>query len=204
MIIVGAGGHAKELVGILKAQRDTDGIFLYDDVTKNLPSLFFDQFTILRNEQDARHALRQDPRFILGVGNPLFRYQLAKKFTEWGGDLTSLISPHAIIGDFNVRLGQGLNILTGAVITQDIAIGTGSLIHVQASIHHDCSIGEYCELLPGSHILGNVTIGDYTSIGSGAIILPKLKIGNRVIVGAGAVVTKNLEDGITVKGVPAR
>jgi sugar O-acyltransferase (sialic acid O-acetyltransferase NeuD family) len=204
MVIVGAGGHAKELLGILKAQQNTAGIFFYDDVTINLPLQLFNLFTILRNEQEARVALRHDPRFVLGIGNPVFRYQLAEKFTKWGGILTSLISPHAVIGNFNVNLGDGMNIMTGAVITEDITIGRGSLIHVQASVHHDCRIGEYCEILPGSHVLGNVTIGDYTSIGSGAIILPKIKVGSQVTVGAGAVVTKDIGDGLTVKGVPAR
>jgi sugar O-acyltransferase (sialic acid O-acetyltransferase NeuD family) len=203
MIIVGAGGHAKELLGILKTEQRA-GIFLYDDITTDLPQTLFNQFRILRNEGEAKEALQGDPHFVLGVGNPIFRFQLAGKFMAWGGKLTSLISPHAAIGTFNMNLGEGLNVMQGAVITEQVTIGTGSLIHVQASIHHDCSIGEYCELLPGSHILGNVTIGDYTSIGSGAIILPKLKIGNHVTVGAGAVVTKNLQDGITVKGVPAR
>jgi acetyltransferase-like isoleucine patch superfamily enzyme len=53
-------------------------------------------------------------------------------------------------------------------------------------------------------VLGNVSIGNYTSIGCGAIILPKIKIGNRVTVGAGAVVTKDIEDGMMVKGIPAK
>jgi sugar O-acyltransferase (sialic acid O-acetyltransferase NeuD family) len=204
MLIVGAGGHAKELLGILKQQKASDGVFFYDDVTKDLPTLLFNQFKILQNEHEAKAVLNGDPRFIVGVGNPIFRFQLAEKFTSWGGELTSLISSSASIGSFNVNLGEGLNIMTGAVVTEGVTVGKGSLIHVQASLHHDSKIGEYCELLPGSHVLGNVTIGDFTSVGSGAIILPKLKIGNHVTIGAGAVVTKNIEDGLTIKGIPAK
>jgi sugar O-acyltransferase (sialic acid O-acetyltransferase NeuD family) len=204
MIIVGAGGHAKELLGIVKLLQDTDGIFFYDDVTINLPEKLFNQFAVLRNETDAREKLLLDPRFVLGVGNPIVRFKLAQKMISYGGILTSLISPNTTIGTFNVNLGIGLNIMSGAVITEEISIGRGSLIHTHVSVHHDSSIGEFCELLPGSHILGNVKIGNYTSIGSGAIVLPKLTIGDNVIVGAGAVVTKNIESGLTVKGVPAR
>jgi sugar O-acyltransferase (sialic acid O-acetyltransferase NeuD family) len=204
MIVVGAGGHAKELLGILQIQNNTDGIFLYDDVTENLPLRLFGQFVILRNEEQAKEALQKDPRFIIGVGNPKYRYQLTEKFYKLGGQFTSLISPLAVIGNFNVSLGAGLNIMAGAVITEEVSIGKGTLVHVQASIHHDCQVGDFCEILPGSHVLGNVSIGNYTSIGCGAIILPKIKIGNRVTVGAGAVVTKDIEDGMMVKGIPAK
>ena len=42
------------------------------------------------------------------------------------------------------------------------------------------------------------------SIGSGAVILCGVTIGARAMIGAGAVVTKDVPDGATVAGVPAR
>lgn len=42
------------------------------------------------------------------------------------------------------------------------------------------------------------------SIGAGAVILPGLTIGENAVVGAGAVVTKDVPDGVTVVGNPAR
>lgn len=204
MIIVGAGGHAKELLGMISTQNSVSDIFFYDDVTKNLPLKLFNQFTILRNEEEAKLQLLTNPQFILGIGNPHVRFQLAEKFRSWGGKLISAISSHAWIGTFNVHLGEGLNIMPLAIITEEVSIGNGTLVHSHSSIHHDCTVGEYCEILPGSRILGNVTIGDYSSIGSGAVVLPKIKIGSRVRIGAGAVVTKDIGDGLTVKGVPAR
>ena len=204
MIIAGAGGHAKEILGIFSECNHGTEIFFYDDVSIDIPDNLFDRFIVLRSEKQARAVLQNDPRFVLGVGNPFARQKLANKFIAWGGQLTSIISPFARIGNHRVMLGDGINVMTGAVITQDIAIGTGSLVHVQSSIHHDSIIGEFCELLPGCHILGNVIVGDHVSIGSGAIVLPKIKIGNNVVIGAGAVVTKNIPDGSKVKGVPAR
>lgn len=204
MIVIGAGGHAKEIAGILYELKQTDGVFFYDDVTPNIPSTLFNQFKILRSEREAREVLQNDPRFILGIGTPKHRSQLAAKFEALGGVLTSVISPRANIGVYGVEMGHGLNIMTGAVITQDISIGKGTLVHIQSSIHHDSRIGEFCELQPGCHILGHVKIGSYTSIGSGAIVLPRVTVGNNVTVGAGAVVTKDVKDGLTVKGVPAK
>jgi sugar O-acyltransferase (sialic acid O-acetyltransferase NeuD family) len=204
MVVIGAGGHAKEIAGIFAELHQEDDLIFYDDVTPNLPQLLLNRFQILRNSYDVKKVFERDPRFVIGVGNPAIRELLAEKFITFGGQLTSIISPFANIGKFDVTLGEGLNIMTGAVITQDVFIGKGSLVHIHSSVHHDCRIGEYCELQPGSHILGHVSMGNHCVIGSGATILPRLTLGNNVVVGAGAVVTKNLSDGVMVKGVPAR
>jgi sugar O-acyltransferase (sialic acid O-acetyltransferase NeuD family) len=209
MIIVGAGGHAKEMLGILSELgelRDggAAGIFFYDDLSSAAPATLFDRFPVLRTPDDAKAALSNDPRFILGVGKPSARQFMEKKFSSWGGRLTSAISPHARIGEFGVSLGVGLNVMAGAVITQDIVIGRGSILHIHCSVHHDCRIGEFCEISPGARILGKVQIGDLSGIGAGAVLLPGIRIGYGVTVGAGAVVTKDIDDGLTVKGIPAR
>lgn len=48
------------------------------------------------------------------------------------------------------------------------------------------------------------TVGRRTSIGSGAVVLGGVTIGEGALVGAGAVVTRDVADGATVAGVPAR
>ena len=49
-----------------------------------------------------------------------------------------------------------------------------------------------------------VTIGRNVWIGGGALILPGVTVGDDAIIGAGAVVTRNVADGATVVGNPAR
>jgi len=53
-------------------------------------------------------------------------------------------------------------------------------------------------------LAGNVEIGEGTLIGMGAAILPHVKIGKWCKIGAGAVVVKDVPDGRTVIGVPAK
>ena len=49
-----------------------------------------------------------------------------------------------------------------------------------------------------------ITIKKGASIGSNATILAGVTIGENAMVGAGAVVTRNVPDGVTVAGVPAK
>jgi acetyltransferase-like isoleucine patch superfamily enzyme len=49
-----------------------------------------------------------------------------------------------------------------------------------------------------------ITIKKGASIGSNATILAGVTVGENSMVGAGAVVTRNVPDGVTVAGVPAR
>lgn len=203
MLIAGAGGHAIELLGLLDENQYQQPIFFYDD-TAPASGQLFNQFPVLHTPAAAAELFKQDRAFALGVGKPALRKALAEKLIALGGSLQSLISNHARIGRFEVELAAGLNIMAGAIITQRIQIGRGTLIHHHCSIHHDVVIGEFCEISPGSRLLGGVQIGDQVSIGAGAILLPRVRIGNNAVIGAGAVVTRNVADGSLVKGIPAK
>jgi sugar O-acyltransferase (sialic acid O-acetyltransferase NeuD family) len=204
MLIAGAGGHAKELIGILYDLNQKQNIYCFDDVSLNPPEKILDIALLVRDEAAVRQIFKVSNAFALGVGRPQARAILMKKMEGWGGTLTSIVSPHARIGRLNVMLGEGLNIMAGAVITENISIGTGSLINANVTVHHDCEIGNFCELSPGCHLLGSVKVGEMAFIGAGAVILPHVKIGAHAVIGAGSVVTKNVAEGVTVKGVPAK
>lgn len=203
MIIAGGGGHAKEVFGVFAAQAIAGEIFYFDDLSAQDAGGVFENLRRVKKIEEAAAIFLKDPGFVLGVGKPAMRKQLTEKLTAVGGVLTSVISPTSHIGKSSI-LGGGLNIMTGAVITEDAVIGKGTLVHINVTIHHDCTVGEFCELSPGCHILGKVTIGNYTSVGAGAVLLPGVKVGENVTIAAGAVVTKNIDDGVTVKGIPAR
>ena len=201
MIILGAGGHARELYNEFIWSGIQPPNYFYDD-SGNAPATLLDQ-KVLDSLDAARNLNSAIQQFVVGVGNPLIRKKLYDLFSNAGFEPFSLISVHARVG-INNELGRGLNVMTGAVITTNVCIGDGTLVHINSSIHHDCKIGSFCEISPGSRILGKVTLGNLVSIGSGAIILPGIRIGDNVKVGAGAVVTRDLENNEVVVGVPAK
>lgn len=208
MIVIGAKGFAKELLEELVSDKygyDEKELFFFDDITESMPIKLFDKYTILRNIKEMEDVfLNTSNKFCLGLGEPIHRMNLANKFIELGGLLTSIISSSSKIGSFGTEIGIGTTIIGNAVITNGIKIGKGSLIYMNTSITHDANIGDYVQISPGVSVLGRSTIGNLTLLGSNSVILPDIKIGSNCIIGAGTVVTKDIPDNSVVVGVPGK
>ena len=198
MVVVGAGGHALEILDILIAQNKTDNLVFYDEIGSEL--LFEGQFSILKSEEDIRIHFSKDPRFILGVGNSSIRELFYHRFTNLGGKhlpiqgLGNCLSTKSTCSQ--------ADIMSLCFIGPSTVIGLGTLINTAAKVHHEVTIGHFCEIAPGAILLGKVSIGNNVLIGANATILPKVKIGNNVTVGAGSVITKDVPDDVTIVGVP--
>jgi len=204
MIIIGAKGFAKEVLEVIWQKNSYNEILFFDNVTQNLGDLVYEKFRILKDfEQVKSYFSSQDDRtFTLGIGNPVYRYQLYSQFAKLGGIFTSTISPYAHIGHFGNSIGEGCNIMTGSIITNSVRIERGVLINLNCTIGHDSQIGEFVEMSPGTSISGNCTIGRCCVFGTNSTVLPKVTIGENVIVGAGAVVVKDVPDNSLVVGIP--
>jgi sugar O-acyltransferase (sialic acid O-acetyltransferase NeuD family) len=205
MVIVGAKGFAKEVLEIFSQRSELNQLFFFDNISTDLPEKLYGRFPILRTINEVKEIFRKtgDVRFTLGLGNPVLRYNLNKKFTEIGGQLISTISPNTDIGSFGTSIAPGCNILSGTIITNDVTLKTGCLINPGCTISHDSIINDFVQLSPGVRVTGNCFIDSYSQLGTNSVIIPKVKIGKNVVVAAGAVVTKDVPDNVMVAGVPA-
>lgn len=205
MLIIGAKGFAKELLEIIHQNNELENLSFYDDINEDVEGKLYGKFPILKSEEEAKIYFKNtDARFVLGLGKPHLRKRLGEKFKDLGGVLTSIISHQSFIGNYGVKIGKGSNILSGAILSNDVELGEGCIIYYNSVLTHDCKIGDYVEISPGVKLLGRVNIGDYTHLGSGSIILPDVTIGKNVIIGAGAVVKKDIPDNCTAVGIPAK
>jgi sugar O-acyltransferase (sialic acid O-acetyltransferase NeuD family) len=205
MVIIGAGGFAKELLEIFQQKGETGNIAFYDDVNADAPEMVFKKFPVLKNETEVQEFFKQNGNeFTIGIGNPRLRYKLYQKFVALGGILASVISPRACIGSFEVNIGTGSGILDGAVFSNCTATGLGCIVYYNAIITHNCKLGNFVQVSPAVSILGTVGIDDMVLIGANAIILPKLNIGKHAVIAAGAVITKSVPDHALMVGNPAK
>ncbi len=95
-------------------------------------------------------------------------------------------------------IGRGASFGPGFVLihSNGVVINTGVQGGRNVFIEHQVTIGAEKQQAP--------VLGDNIFIGAGAKILGAVHIGNDVKIGANAVVTKDVPNGATVVGIPAR
>lgn len=112
--------------------------------------------------------------------------------------------PHlgGVVIEDEVEIGANTCIDRGAL--SDTRICQGARIDNLVHIAHNVHIGRHAAVIAHAMIGGGTHIGDYAWIAPSACVRDRIKIGAQVVVGLGALVTKDLPDGVTVAGAPAR
>lgn len=198
MVVIGAGGHALEILDILTQDGKTNPLFFYDDFDPE--NTIFRGYPVIKSIEELKDKFPNTFPFILGIGNPSNRKLLFEKFSSLGGELSSIVSSKSITSQNMEK--QRFDVMNLCYLGPETKIGMGTLINTGAQIHHEVIIGEFCEISPRALLLGKVQIGNNCSLGGNCTILPKVKIGNNVVIGAGTVVTKDIPDNKLVVGVP--
>ena len=201
-VILGAGGHAKVIVEILRGARPDlrlVGVLGREPVGPPVLGL-----PVLGDDRELARLGREGVRCaFVAIGNNRLREQLCARLREEGFELLQAISPAAFISP-SARLGGGVAVMAGAVIQAEAVLGEATIINTGATVDHDCLLGPAVHLGPGVAVAGEVQIGARALIGVGASVVPRVRIGHDTVVGAGACVTGDLPDAVLALGVPAR
>ena len=198
-VVLGPGGQGRDVLdALLVSGRRVAGVF--DD---HVDPAMLAGVPLMGGFHDWKRHIHEGAEFIVGSGNPLLRRDVAEAILEAGGVLTSAMHPNATVSP-RAMLGHGVFVAAGCVVGPQAVVGDFVIINANCSIDHDCRLGTAAQLSPGVTLPGNVEIGDTTFIGAGAVILPGKKIGAGAVVGAGSVVTRDVPEGVTVAGNPAR
>jgi len=141
--------------------------------------------------------------FIVGMSDARQRVRLGEAIIEAGAEVLQVVHPTAWVSPF-ASLGRGVCVMHGAAVHPDTVIGDFAILNARASVDHDGDIGRGVTLGPGTTFPGTVRVGEYASVGAGVVARPGVTIGARAVIGAGAVLTKDVPEGETWAGNPAR
>ena len=138
---------------------------------------------------------------VIGPGTVICKEGFGYERSE-NGDYLKFPHIGGVLIENNVEIGANVVIDRGTM--DNTVIGKGTKIDNLCHIAHNVVIGKNCLIIAMSIISGSVTIGDNCWISPQSCIRNGISIGNNVTVGMGAVVTKDVGDGQTVFGIPAK
>ena len=203
LLIVGAGGHGRVMLDVIRCQGGVEVVGFLDDDPK-LHGQEVAGVTVLGSSSD--RALIADTAagyFLPAIGNNHLRAQQFVSLQEFGLGPWPAVHPSSVLAPSAV-LGRGVQVVAGVVVNPDAEIGDNVILNTSCTVDHDCRIEEHAFIGPGAHLGGNVAVGRLCLLGIGVCVLPGLQIGEGTTVGAGAVITKDMPAGAMVYGVPAR
>lgn len=194
--VVGAGGHAKVVIGTAEAA----GLAitaLFDDREELWGRTVLGYPILGPIEAIESHQL---DGAAPGIGsNAGRRDATARVEVPW----ITLVHPSAQVHR-SVVIGAGTVIFAGVVVQPDTTIGEHSIINTGATVDHDCEIASLTHIAPGAHLAGNVRLGQGCLVGVGAALIPGVTVGAWSVIGAGAAIVSDVPAGVTYAGVPGR
>lgn len=204
LVILGAGGHGRELLDVVEVVNEGDPIYDFlgflDDTGGNDEIVARRDTSVLGpiERLSSLHSF-----YLIGLGSGADRRRIDKMVAAWGREAATLVHPLAALGS-DLELGPGCVIMAGARVTTNVRLGRHTHVNVNSTVSHDCRVGSYVTVNPGANVNGNVELSDGVTVGSGAVVREKVSIGPGTTIGAGAVVLSDLPGGVTAVGIPAR
>lgn len=192
------------LISTLKAlRREIIGILHPDEA---MIGQAIDGIPVLGNDDKIQEYAPDSVELVNGIGSIAStqkRREIYEKFKKDGYSFAAVVHPTATVMD-GVVLGEGVQVMAGAVIQIGCTIGDNTIVNTGAIVDHDCIIGEHVHIAPGAVLSGDVYLGAGCHVGTGATVIQGIDIGKNATIGAGAVVIKGVPNGKLVVGNPAR
>lgn len=200
VLLLAASGLAREVIA---AGRDTLGIVGVLDDDESLHGSLLSGVPVLG---PITRAATRTERLLICVGSGSGRGRVAERLAalDVGTErYVTFVSPAASLPR-GTGVGPGSILLAGVVVTADVVIGRHVVIMPNATLTHDNIVGDFVTIAAGVSLGGGVVLEAASYVGMNASIRQRVRVGRGATVGMGAAVLRDVPDGETWGGVPAR
>ncbi len=199
-IIVGAGTYGQVYAQYLKEDYNIIG---FVDDNETLHQKYIDNIKVLGNIKSLE-LIKEQVAVFIPIGNNKTRIKIIEYVKSLRFETPSFIHPTVTI-DKSVKIGEIVYILANSSIMPLTTIENFVMISMGVNIAHHNTIQSGVFISQGANIGASLTIGKGAFIGISAVLMTGItRVGCDSYVGAGAVVIKDVPDGATVVGNPAR
>ncbi|MFA7402896.1 MAG: hypothetical protein WC007_02795 [Pelobacteraceae bacterium] len=195
VIIVGARGLAKELLGYIEEHGGYRVTCILDE--NKLDDLF--GYEVIHPDEYSGACKNA----FLAVGYPEHKEFVIEKYRNLQLVWETFVHPTAVISKY-VRLGTGSIIAPFVLLAGNAVLSDFVFMNVYSAVGHDSVVGTRCSLMPYSCVNGGVAIGKECLVATGAKILPGVTMGDRCRISAGAIVSIDVPADSLVFGNPAQ
>ncbi len=195
--IIGAGGHTRSVISLLKDQ-NYEILGIYDDTYEVGKAEIINSIEVIGTIADYK---RQN-NIILSIGDNFKRQNLFEKFQD--SVFMENISHSLSFIESSSKL-ENANLIFGNVfINSNVKIGTNNIINTGAIIEHEVMIGSHNHISVGSIICGRSSIGNNCFLGAGSVINDSISICDRVLVASNSTVIHSIKEPGIYAGQPAK
>jgi acetyltransferase EpsM len=204
VIVIGGGEHARVVMSAIRtgaSQWELAGFVDPDPCVETAK-----RFGVQRLGDDGDLRLHPGVHAVLGFGalnNAAARRETVRRLSPVVKGWATIVHGGAWVSD-EAALGEGSVIMAGAIVQTGARIGAHCVVNTSAVVEHDVTLEDFVQLAPGAILGGAVRVGTAAYIGMGSVIRDHTNIGAGAVVGMGAVVVTDVAEGARVMGVPAR
>ncbi len=198
LILIGAGGYAKSVLDSV----DKFNFKMVGFLDEYKPKGEHLGYQILGNSLDDI-AEPEKYFYFISIGNNKERQKWYDRLKERNLRMINVIDHTAIISE-HAEVGISCFIGKMAIVNSCAKIGNNCIINTKALVEHGACVQDHVNLSTNSVLNGDVVVKNGAFVGSCSVVSGQLTVGEWSTVGAGAVVVRDVPDGMTVVGVPAK
>lgn len=203
VILIGAGGLAREVVALLEWSQDYKPTGLLDD-NHALHGTDIAGLPVLGGVDSVRDHDESDLLVCAGSGKS--RRAIVDRLHGMGVDecrYATVVAPDVQVSS-DSSIGAGSIILAGSVLTASVAVGRHNVLMPHSVCTHDNRLGDYVTLCAGVALGGHAVVAHEAYLGMNSSVRQHVQIGACAVLGMGSVLLTDLPADEIWAGNPAR